>query len=68
MNNLAKRKIVPPDELAEFLRVEGPMDPLTFTTVLWNRLYQSGSVKNRDGTRARRRRKRDREAAKRRRH
>ena len=66
-NNLENRVITPTGNLSEFLGTNEDMTPLEFTSVLWRRLYQTGSVRNSDGTRARRKRKRTRDAAKRRR-
>jgi len=63
------RVVVPPPALAEFLLVDEE-DELTLTemqSLLYDRLYRLGAVRNIDGTRAYRKRRRDREAAKRRR-
>lgn len=57
------RVIVPPADLASFLKTD---EELTFTelqSLLYDRLYRSGSVRHLDGSRARRRRARDRQAA-----
>lgn len=59
------RIVVPPAELASFLRTE-ETEKLTFTelqSLLYDRLYRSGAVRNLDGSRAHRRRARDRQAA-----
>ena len=59
------RVVVPPADLASFLRTE-ENEKLTFTelqSLLYDRLYRSGSVRHLDGSRARRRRARDRQAA-----
>lgn len=56
------RLVVPTADLASFLRVEEGSE-LTFTELqsrLYDRLYRSGSVRMTDGTRAHRRRARDR--------
>jgi len=63
------RVVVPPLALAEFLLIDEG-DELTLTemqSLLYDRLYRLGAVRNVDGTRAYRKRRRDREAAKRRR-
>lgn len=61
------RMINIPDSLGEFLKVEGGnMSPEELTSRLWDRLYRTGSVRHLDGTRARRRRARDRQRARRR--
>lgn len=63
------RVVVPPPALAELLRVEED-EELTLTemtSLLYDRLYRLGAIRNMDGTRAHRKRRRDREAAKRRR-
>jgi len=59
------RVIVPPPELAEFLRVgEGENISLTeLQSKLYDQLYRRGAVRHLDGTRARRRRSRDRRRA-----
>jgi len=56
------RIVVPPTDLASFLRVEDRSE-LSFTqlqSILYDRLYRSGSVRHLDGSRARRRRARNR--------
>lgn len=56
------RIVVPPTDLAAFLRVEDRSE-LSFTqlqSILYDRLYRSGSVRHLDGSRARRRRARNR--------
>lgn len=67
-NNLESRLIVPPASLAEFLQTDEVLDPLELMSLLWSRLYRSGSVRYPSGERATRRRRRDRERAKNRRH
>jgi hypothetical protein len=59
------RVVVPPASLATFLKTEEDQE-LTFTelqSLLYDRLYRSGAVRKLDGTRARRKRARDRQAA-----
>lgn len=56
------RVVVPPAQLAEFLRVGGG-ERISLTqlqSMLYDRLYRLGAVRHLDGTRARRRRARDR--------
>jgi hypothetical protein len=62
------RVVVPPPQLAEFLKV-GDNEEMTLTQLqsrLYDRLYRTGAVRHLDGTRATRKRRRDRESAKRR--
>ena len=63
------RVVVPTAELAAFLKTE-ENEKLTFTelqSLLYDRLYRSGSVRHLNGSRAHRRRARDRQAARNRR-
>jgi hypothetical protein len=62
------RVVVPTAELAAFLRTE-ENEKLTFTelqSLLYDRLYRSGSVRHLNGSRAHRKRARDRQARNRR--
>jgi hypothetical protein len=62
------RVVVPTADLAAFLKTE-ENEELTFTelqSLLYDRLYRSGSVRHLDGSRAHRKRARDRQAARRR--
>jgi len=61
------RVVVPTADLAAFLKTD---EELTFTelqSLLYDRLYRSGAVRHLDGSRAHRKRARDRQAANRRR-
>lgn len=60
------RVVALPEALATFLKTD---EKLTFTelqSLLYDRLYRSGAVRHLDGSRAHRRRARDRQASKRR--